>query len=440
MALFGKYILGGIIPIMLIGLGIFFLIYLKFFFLVKPIKTFSVLFKKEKVRGISSFSALTVALAGTLGVGNIVGVSGAIILGGPGSVFWMILSAFAAMVLKYAEIVLAHNHRRVAAKGFLGGAMYYIEDLLRGRLGKAVGAVFASVCLLNSFSMGCMLQANAVSSSFSEISSVSPVLIGVVLAILCGAVILCGVYDISPITSIIIPVMTLVYVIISLIVIIVFGDKLPSAIKLIFSDAFNIKSAGGGIFGFFMSESIRYGTMRGILSNEAGCGTAPMAHSASNVKGGAEQGIWGIIEVFVDTILLCTLTALSILCVFGDKTKDFFAGDEMKLVLASYGAAIGKAAAPVISVMVFFFAFATIICWAYYGNVTMSYLTKSKKAHMIYKLIYILCIFLGAYKKSEIIWQISDMALGTMTLINLTVLFIMRKEIKSETIRFMKTK
>lgn len=436
MSLFVKYITGILVPFVLIGLGIYFLFYLKFFFLKKPKKAFSSLIKKGNGSGTSSFGALTVALSGTLGVGNIVGVSGAIILGGAGAVFWMLLSAFAAMILKYAEILLAHNHRRKTEKGFLGGAMYYIEDFLGGKLGKTIGTIFALACLLNSVSMGCMLQANAVSCSFSEISSVPPSFIGVILTVICGAIILCGIYDISPLTSIIIPIMTILYVIISIFVIAVFRENLPSAIRLIFTEAFDFKSAGGGIFGFLISESIRYGTMRGILSNEAGCGTAPIAHSASNAKSGAEQGIWGIIEVFVDTVLLCTLTALSILCVFGKNTTNFLPGEEMKLVLSSYGAALGGVAAPMISVMVFFFAFATIICWAYYGNCTVAYLTKRKGAFALYKITYIVCVFLGALRVGQIIWLLSDIAIASMTLINLAFLFLMRREIKDETAKY----
>ena len=206
---FGDYILGALVPFMLIGIGVFFLFYLRFFFIIKPKKSFSLLFKKDRGEGVSPFGAMTVALAGTLGVGNIIGVSGAMIMGGPGAVFWMIVSAFFAMVLKYAEIVLAHSHRRSTEKGLCGGAMYYIEDFFGGGFGRALGSFFAVVCLVNSIAMGCMLQANAVSSSFSEMSAIPPVFVGLILAIVCGAVIFRGVHDISPITCIIIPVMTL---------------------------------------------------------------------------------------------------------------------------------------------------------------------------------------------------------------------------------------
>ncbi len=435
--IFGRYILGAAVPIMLIGLGIFFLIYLGFFFILKPKKAFSVLRSSGSGKGVSSFGALTVALAGTLGVGNIVGVASAIILGGAGAVFWMWISAFAAMVLKYAEIVLAHKHRRRSNNGICGGAMYYIEDFFGGRMGKTLGSIFAILCLVNSLSMGCMLQSNAVSSSLGEISDISPVLTGIVLALICGAVILRGVYDISPLTSVIIPVMTVLYVCMSAVVMWQFRDGIWEVLALILSEAFSAESASGGIFGFLLSSQIRYGCMRGLLSNEAGCGTAPIAHAASRAERAAEQGIWGIIEVFVDTILLCTLTALSILLVFGDGTGGFATGEEMKLVIASYGAALGEKSALLMTVMVFFFAFATIICWAYYGTVTLGYLTKSRWAQIIFKIIYTVCIFLGACRISGIVWQMADFALGSMTVINLIILFLMRKEIKKETELFM---
>ena len=429
----GNYILGALVPFLLIGIGVFFLFYLKFFFIVKPKKSFSLLFKKNRGDGISPFSAMTVALAGTLGVGNIIGVSGAMIMGGPGAVFWMIVSAFFAMVLKYAEIVLAHRHRKATEKGLCGGAMYYIEDYFGGGFGRALGSFFAAICLVNSIAMGCMLQANAVSSSFSEMSDIPPALVGLILAILCGAVIFRGVHDISPITCVIIPVMTLLYVIISLFVIFKFKDNFSNAVRAIFEGAFSYKSAGGGAFGFMFSSAVRYGCMRGLLSNEAGCGTAPIAHSASKVKLAAEQGVWGIVEVFVDTILLCTLTGLTILCVFGFDMGGFSLGEEMKLVIGAYGAAIGKTAAPIMATMVFFFAFATIICWAYYGNLILSYLTKKRWVGGVYKAFYVICILAGSYRLSEFIWQISDVTLASMTIINLVVLLLMRKEIKAET-------
>ncbi|MBQ8004851.1 MAG: amino acid carrier protein [Clostridia bacterium] len=433
MKIFERYILGAAVPVMLIGAGVFFLIYLKFFFIVKPKRTFSPLFKKKKGNGVSSFGALTVALAGTLGVGNIVGVSSALIIGGPGSVIWMLISAFAAMVLKYAEILLAHRHRRFERGGISGGAMYYIEDYFGNGLGRVIATVFAVFCLVNTFSMGCMLQSNAVSAAFCQVADIQTWVIGAILAVLCGIVILKGVRDISPLTSVIIPIMTLVYISMSSLVIWQFRDNLGYVFSIMVKDAFAPESAFGGVCGFLLSDQVRYGTMRGLLSNEAGCGTAPMAHAASKAPKAAEQGIWGIIEVFVDTVLLCTLTALVILLAFGDRIGNFNDLDEMKLVIASFGTVFGNATEPMIFIMVFAFAFATIICWAYYGSVTLGYITQNTKIHSAFKLIYIAGVFVGAMQIGKAVWQMADIALAVMTIINITMLFFMRKEIKEET-------
>ncbi|MBE6537919.1 MAG: sodium:alanine symporter family protein [Ruminococcaceae bacterium] len=430
---FGRYVLGGLVPFLLIGMGIFFLIYLGFFFIIKPKKTFSSLVRKRQGGDVSQFGALTVALAGTLGVGNIVGVSSAIILGGAGSVFWMWVSALAAMVLKYGEIVLAHRHRKIGETGLRGGAMYYIEDFFGGRFGKALGGIFALLCLINSLSMGSMLQANTVGSAAEEIFHVSPVIVGAVLALICAVVIFRNIHNISPLTSVIIPVMTLTYVIMSSVVIWRFRSGVGDVFSIIFRDAFSYRSASGGIFGFMLSSGIRYGCMRGLLSNEAGCGTAPIAHAASGASLAAEQGVWGIIEVFIDTILLCTLTALSILLTNGLQSGDFSVGDEMKLVISSYGEALGPSSAPLLLSMVFFFAFATIICWAYYGTSTLEYLSYSRSACFVFKVIYVASVFIGSCRISGVVWQVSDFALGCMTVINLIMLFLMRKEIKEET-------
>lgn len=432
-----KYMLSLLIPLLLIGSGIFFLIYLRFFFILHPRRSFSVFFRKSD-GGVSPFSALTVALAGTLGVGNIVGVSGAIILGGAGAVFWMWVSALAAMVLKYGEIVLAHRHRKRSEKGTDGGAMYYIEDFYKGRGGRILAMIFAVFCLLNSLSMGCMLQSNAVSSSFSESFDIDPLYIGIFLALASGIVIFKNVHDISPLTRVIIPLITLGYIFISLMVIVRFRSGLPSVLSSIFKSAFSFRSASSGILGFLMSEKIRYGCMRGLVSNEAGCGTAPIAHAESSAPLAAEQGIWGIAEVFVDTILLCSLTAFSILLVFGDKVGGFALGDEMRLVISSYSSVLGDKSGPIISVMVLFFAYATIICWAYYGIKTLEYMSDSRTVGLVYKLVYVFCIVIGSLHVSEAVWHLSDISLGVMTLINLITMLLMRKEIREETTRFIK--
>ena len=440
----GKYFFGGIVPLFLAFCGIFFIIYLRFPFSVLCERrdtrknNCQTITKNKKRVGISGFSALTVALAGTLGVGNITGVASALILGGAGSIFWMWVSALLAMVLKYAEIVLAHGHARVCGTEKHGGAMYYLHDGFRGEKGRGLALVFSFFCLMNSLAMGCMLQSEAVTGAFHGVSRPVAVLVGAMLALLVALVVFGGDGgggNIPTLTTVIIPVMSALYVVMSLCVIIKNVGSLPHVLREIFRSAFNFRSAVGGTLGFGASRAIRYGFMRGLLSNEAGCGTAPTAHASSSVVSPRDQGLLGVLEVFVDTILLCSATAFSILLTVGTDAEvlsSFAAGGEMRLVLASYSSFFGKSALPLMATAVFFFAYATIVCQIFYGVETLRFLTDKKRVRTFYKLFCLVFVFLGAAKINAggISFFLSDLALGSMTVINLAALLKMRKEIK----------
>lgn len=440
----GKYFFGGIVPLFLAFCGIFFIIYLRFPFSVLCERRDTrknnchTITKNKKRAGISGFSALTVALAGTLGVGNITGVASALILGGAGSIFWMWVSALLAMVLKYAEIVLAHGHARVCSTEKHGGAMYYLHDGFRGEIGRGLALVFSFFCLMNSLAMGCMLQSEAVTGAFHGVSRPVAVLVGAMLALLVALVVFGGDGgggNIPTLTTVIIPVMSALYVVMSLCVIIKNVGSLPHVLREIFRSAFNFRSAVGGTLGFGASRAIRYGFMRGLLSNEAGCGTAPTAHASSSVVSPRDQGLLGVLEVFVDTILLCSATAFSILLTVGTDAEilsSFAAGGEMRLVLTSYSSFFGKSALPLMATAVFFFAYATIVCQIFYGVETLRFLTDKKRVRTFYKLVCLVFVFLGAAKINAggISFFLSDLALGSMTVINLAALLKMRKEIK----------
>ncbi len=430
-----KYILGISVPILLISLGIFYIFYLRFFHIRHPLKLIKALTKKNPSSGISPFRAVTLALAGTLGVGNIVGVASAITFGGFGSVFWMWVSAFCAMLLKYAEIVLAMRHRRFDEQNKpYGGAMYYIEDFFSSislkKAGKFFASLFALLCMLNALSMGSMIQSNAISESVEGIFSISPIICGTMLALLSALIIFRGSEVMAKFTEILVPLMTLGYVVISVAVLILRHDMIPSAFASILKDAFTPEAAGGGILGFFISRSLRYGAMRGLISNEAGCGTAPAAHAVSNTKSPTEQGFWGIFEVFADTIVLCSMTALVIIVNFGELR---YRGSMILLTIDAYSSVLGDAAGVFLTISVICFGFATIVCWGHYGIQSLKYLTKKKAYEYIFIAAYCFSAFLGALSASSIIWEIADFAIGTMTVINLSVLFFMKKEIKNET-------
>lgn len=430
-------------PILLLISGLYFSVKLKFFYLRHPIKIIKSMLTRPKKNGISPFRAVTLALAGTLGVGNIAGVASSIAIGGFGSVFWMWISALVAMVLKYAEIVLAIAHRRVENDEYRGGASYYIYDLFASKgkkvFGKLLGAFFALLCIINAITMGCMIQSNAVSTSFEGVWNIPTWVSGTVVALLCVVVISGNARWISAFSEKTVPLMTLGYIVLSAAVLIIKRDLIGDAFAIIFKDAFSFRSATGGVLGFAISRGLKAGTMRGLMSNEAGCGTAPTAHAAAETDSPAKQGFWGIFEVFVDTILLCTLTALVIIIAIlsGDNLLAH-ADNPMMMAIRAYSSVLGGWSEYYMAISVLLFAFATMICWAHYGKESIIYLTEKKLPVAIYVISFCLFIFVGAIATPKSAWLAADLALGVMTIINLIVLFLMSGEVKKETERFFK--
>lgn len=433
-----------ITPILLILSGLYFSFRLKFFYIRHPVKIIRSMLKRQKKGGISPFRAVTLALAGTLGVGNIAGVASSIAIGGFGSVFWMWISALVAMVLKYAEITLAIKHRRTdsATGEHHGGASYYIYDHFakNGKkiFGKALATVFALLCIVNAITMGCVIQSNAVSTSFEGVMNIKPWIIGAIVALLCVIVISGNARWISSFSEKTVPIMTLGYIVLSLAVLAARRELICDAFAAIFKSAFTLRSAAGGVAGFGISRALKAGTMRGLMSNEAGCGTAPTAHAAAETDSPAKQGFWGIFEVFVDTILLCTLTALVIIVASlgGSQSILLYKENPMMMTIKAYSSVLGGWSEYFMTISVLLFAFATMICWAHYGKESILYITKKRPFTVAYILIYCLFIFIGALTAPKLAWLAADLALGIMTIINLTVLFLMSDEVVDETDKF----
>lgn len=425
-----KYFFGIGIPFLLMGAGIFYCIRLKFFHFLHPIKVLRS-FKSERSGGVSSLKAMMLALAGTLGVGNMVGVASAIALGGFGAVFWMWVSALIAMILKYAEIVLAMLYRKYDEGGRpYGAAMYYIRACFGGRLGAVLAGIFAVFCIINAFSVGSMIQVNAAAEAMNGVFGTPPIVIGLIFAAITLVAILRGSTGILALTEKLVPLMTLGFTVISVAVIVMRPSDALAAIEKIFSNAFSFQSGAAGVSGFLLSGAIRYGTMRGILSNEAGCGTAPAAHAVSSCREPARQGTWGIFEVFVDTILLCTLTAIVI--IIGYDAIDP-SGDFMMMTVAAYESVIGRAAGYFLAIAVMLFGLATVLCWAHYGEVGVNYFSRRAGVRRAYKLIYSLCVFLGALVSTDVLWESADLSIGTMSAINICALLLMSGRVKRET-------
>ncbi len=376
--------------------------------------------RREKGELRASLRALSVALAGTLGVGNIAGVSLAIAVGGAGAVFWMWVSAFLAMILKYAEVVLAFRFRE--SRGH--GAMDYMKNGIGGKLGRIAASVFALLCLVASLAMGGVLQADTAVSCLHAAFGGERAVYSILLALLCAVCLFGGVKAVSSATVRLVPLMSVLYIAMCLGVIFICRDRLPLALSSVFDEAMRPLSAGGGILGLLTSVSVRAGVSRGLLSNEAGCGTAPMAHVTAEGGDGVRQGRMGMIEVLFDTVVLCTLTALVILvtgvCETGEVT-----GSGMLLPLRAFSSVYGKSADYLLAVAVLCFSFATVICWGYYGECCLAYFTKAKWAVALYRAVFSVSVLLGAVLASSLIWTLTDVILGLMTCMNVLALLVL---------------
>lgn len=373
---------------------------------------------KDKKR-FSSFEAACTSLSAAVGTGNIAGVAGAISIGGAGSVFWMWISALLGMAIKATEIVLSTKFREKTNYEYLGGPMYYIKNALPKKF-SFLAFVFSFSCLFAVFSIGNVTQTNAAITSFAT-GFYSKFICGIIFMSLCLGTIWGGISKIGKITEKIVPLMSVLYIVLCLSVIIFNIDFLPKAFKIIIVGAFNPKAVTGGAIGSFWITAV-IGAERGIFSNEAGLGTAGMSHSAAFDANAQTQGLFGIFEVFVDTILLCTLTALTILC--SNSAIPYGEISSSELVVTALAEVWGDFAHFIISAMLCLFAFSSIIGWAVYGSICSNFLL-GKKGERIFYIIYPLGCLIGALSPMEFAWKISAVLSGIMLIINLPVLILL---------------
>ncbi len=376
---------------------------------------------------ISQFQALCTALAATVGTGNIAGVAGAIAVGGAGAVFWMWLSAFFGMMTNYSENILGIYFRRKDSKGqWAGGAMYYLQDGLGGRknckvIGRVLAILFSCFAVLASFGIGNLAQANTISGNMQAAFNIPRWVTGLVITAVAALVIIGGIKRIAAVAEKIVPFMAVIYVIGALVVIFMHIGTIGSVFGAIFKFAFTARGAAGGAVGI----AIQQGFKRGIFSNEAGLGSSVMVHSASNVKEPVKQGLWGIFEVFFDTIIICTITALVVLCTgtidlkTGMLAAAFENVDSNTLVASAFGTSFGSFGSMFVAVALLFFAFSTILGWSYYGTRSWSYLFGDKSA-VAYKIVFVAVIFVSSVLTNvSLPWNISDTFNGLMMVPNL---------------------
>lgn len=400
-----------LLPLIITFLGVFFLIKLRFFFIAHPIKVIKKI--GNTVKDKTSRKSLALALAGTLGVGNIVGVAYGISVGGAGSLFWIFVSGMFASVIKYAESSLAAD-KLVAGKG---GMMYVLSSSFR-KCGKFLGTLYAFLCLLLSLSMGSALQSRSAVSAAQRLIKINPIFLALIFASLCAAVVLGGARKIENATSVIIPIATIVYIVICLVMIIGNARSMPSVLSSIISDALNFRSTVGGVSGFLISKSLKEGYSRGLLSNEAGAGTSAMAETRSKNLTPSDVGLLGTCEVFFDTSLLCTLTGLAVLSSLEGAPAET---DGMEIVLSAVRSSVGYGGECAVILLVLAFAYSTVICWYYYGRECLEYLLGDRGC-VVFTAVFILFSFIGFVIPEGTLIRLTDTILFLMSLLTVSAL------------------
>ncbi|TCI57278.1 sodium:alanine symporter family protein [Exiguobacterium sp. SH1S21] len=383
--------------------------------------------KRKRQRGdISHFQALMTALAATVGTGNMVGVATAIVLGGPGAIVWMWMSGFIGMATKYAEAILAVKYRTVDERGEVaGGPMYYLEHGLKKRWLGMTFALFASIA---AFGIGNGVQTNSISLALNTSFGVPMVATGIIMMVLTGFVILGGVKSIGKVVGIFVPVMIFAYVGAGLVILVTNFDLIPSAFATIFSSTFSAEAIGGGALG----AAIRYGVARGVFSNEAGLGSAPIAAAAAKTDFPGRQALVSMTQVLIDTLIVCSITGLTI--VMGGQYTEGLQGIE--LTQASFAYFLGPIGELIVTISLVFFAFSTVIGWCYYGERSVHYLL-GERAIVPYRMVYIVVAGLGAMTTNlNLIWAVSDVFNGLMAIPNLIGLLFLSGVVVAETKRF----
>lgn len=468
-----NYLSGYILVILLVGVGVFYSIKTKFV----QVRCFGEGFKKvfakqegEK-KGLSSFQALATAVAAQVGTGNIIGACGAILVGGPGAIFWMWIIAFLGMATNYAEIVLAQKTKVVDENGEIhGGPVYYIKTAFKGKLGKGLATFFAVAIIIACGFIGAMVQSNSITTniegvfnSFGADISVYAWIIGVAIALLAGVILIGGIKRIASVTEKMVPTMAILYIVGGLLVLAVHIKNVPSAIGMIFKYAFVPQAIIGGGLGSALVKAIQKGAQRGLFSNEAGMGSTPHAHAQAEVKSPHDQGVTAMVGVFIDTFVVLTMTALVVLStlytgngplanVTGDllnktglsiseiaKASGLSDGNmvqkafQMTFATLFGNEAIGNAVGSIfVAACLFFFAFSTIISWNFFGKINFNYLF-GKKSTIAYSVVAIVCVFLGSVFENSLVWGLSDLFNNLMVIPNVIALFALSSMVVSLT-------
>ena len=452
------YLSDYVLIILLVGAGLFFSIRTKFVqircFGEGMKQVFGGVFSKKKSKGdgLTSFQALATAIAAQVGTGNIVGASGAILIGGPGAIFWMWVIAFLGMATNYAEAVLAQKTRKIEGEQVFGGPVYYIKHAFRGTFGKILAVVFAIATMLALGFMGLMVQSNSIAESFSNAFGISADftwIIGLVLVALCALLFFGGVKRLASVTEKLVPIMAIAFLLCGFVILCIRVRYIPQTFGMIFKYAFTPNALIGGGAGAAIKIAMSQGAKRGLFSNEAGMGSTPHAHAMASVEHPHQQGVAAMIGVFIDTFLVLTMTALVIISTIycdggilsglsGEAYQAAISGSLIskttamqQAVSSVFGTAFGSI---FVAICLLFFAFSTIICWNFFGKLNAQYLFKNNKVLVvIYSSISILCVFLGTVLSNDLVWELTDFFNYLMVLPNVIALIALSRLVVDET-------
>ncbi len=407
---------------LLCGTGIYFTFKLKFVQVTKFGKSFKAVFgglslkgKSADKDGMSSFQSLATAIAAQVGTGNLAGAATAILLGGPGAIFWMWLSAFFGMATIFAEAVVAQKYKTTINGAVTGGPVYYIKAAFKGTFGKVLAVLFAIFIVFALGFMGNMVQSNSIGNSFQTAFGVDPYIVGIAIAFFAAFIFIGGIKRIASFTEKIVPIMALIYIIGALVVLGMNVGEIGRAFGDIFKGAFNPAAVGGGFVGVTVQQAMRYGVARGLFSNEAGMGSTPHAHAVAKVKDPCDQGVVAMMGVFIDAFIILTLTALVIIIALPNLSADL---EGIAVTQAAFATYFGNFGNIFIAICLLFFAFSTIVGWYFFGEANIKYLF-GEKAVKLYAVLVVAFIIVGSFLKVSLVWDLSDMFNGLMVIPNL---------------------
>ncbi len=439
------FVWGPVMLVLLVGTGIFltfrtrFLTWRNLGYALKSTLSKEARTKSRGEGDVSPFSALTTALAATIGTGNIVGVATAMVSGGPGALVWMWISAAFGLTSKFSECMLAIKYREVNEKGEMsGGPMYTMKKGLKNKkLGAVLAWFFALFAVIASFGIGNMTQGNSISGAIKATFHVPTGVTGIVITVLSLLIIVGGIKSISKVSSVVVPVMAIFYVICGVIVIIGNIANLPAGVAMIFKMAFSVKAVGGGLCGTIvasMMNAMRYGVARGVFSNEAGMGSAAITAAAATTDNPVRQGYINMTGTFWDTIVVCTITGLAIASssVLGMTDADGALLTGSDITIAAFQTVLGSGGGWLVTIGITLFAFSTILGWEYHGEKAFEYLLGTHKYNMVYRVVFSLIAYFGCTQTLSLVWNFSDIANALMAIPNLICMLLLSGEIAKD--------